>query len=465
MKLTSVFLENFKCFQKPVNIDFGRLTLLTGANSSGKSSILYSVLAPLQSEGFPFQFSTNGKYVNMGDFRELAYQHEAEAVSIRFVFANGVTHDVETTWMKDPKTQQPQLSRLVAKSSYFQLTITQSDGYVLNFEYDADKDQLGKLLPSMNLPQLLAWFESSFRQISPSALQELQLQEQATEPSQDQHVNARQVLENVFRQSSIRNRRFARLEELMRFLNESGGLRLKMISDEMMRSFVQFDEKVNYISSFRLHPERTYLERSKSELKVEKFGEGYLDQIIHWQTRQPEKFQQLIDWMQKMSLLHHLSTKRMDGGRYEMRVQTKEEGPLSSLSDVGFGVSQFLPIMVADLQLPDDSTLLVAQPEIHLHPSVQSLYGSYLVEQINGSDKNYVVETHSEYLLNRIRLAIVKGELKEEDLSVYFLDNQGDTVTIHTVRFAKNGQILNAPANFFTTYMMDVMEIAINAEA
>ena len=75
MNLTKISIENFKCFQNEIDIDFGRLTLLTGANSSGKSSIIYSVLGSLQSGEFPFQFSTNGKYVNMGDFKEIVHDH------------------------------------------------------------------------------------------------------------------------------------------------------------------------------------------------------------------------------------------------------------------------------------------------------------------------------------------------------------------------------------------------------
>jgi predicted ATPase len=141
----------------------------------------------------------------------------------------------------------------------------------------------------------------------------------------------------------------------------------------------------------------------------------------------------------------------------------KKGGVTSSLSDVGFGISQFLPIIVADLQLPDTSTLFVAQPEIHLHPSVQSSFGDYLANQINTTNKNYVIETHSEYLLNKIRLAIVKGELNEEDVNVGFTDNDDNENVVHKISFTPRGQILNAPKNFFKTYMMDVMEIAINA--
>jgi predicted ATPase len=166
--------------------------------------------------------------------------------------------------------------------------------------------------------------------------------------------------------------------------------------------------------------------------------------------------------MKRLSLFSEIKTNRLSGGRYEMLVKTKPKGTYTSLSDVGFGVSQFLPIIVADIQLGDDSNLIVAQPEIHLHPNVQALFGDYIVDQMRDCNKNYILETHSEYLLNRLRLLITNGKLEEQDISVYFIDDEKD-LNLYKLEFKRNGQILNAPENFFKTYMMDVMDIALNA--
>ncbi len=177
----------------------------------------------------------------------------------------------------------------------------------------------------------------------------------------------------------------------------------------------------------------------------------------------PEKTQELLHWMQEMELITDMKANRIGGGRYDVQVKTKEKGVFAALSDVGFGLSQFLPILVADIQLPDDSTLFIQQPESQLHPSVQANFGDYLTKRINETQKNYVVETHSEYLLNRIRLNIVKGILKPEDLQVYFLESKEDDTAVHKIQFTKDGRILGAPGNFFKTYYIDVMDIAMNA--
>lgn len=130
---------------------------------------------------------------------------------------------------------------------------------------------------------------------------------------------------------------------------------------------------------------------------------------------------------------------------------------------MGFGVSQFLPVLVADLQMGKGSTLAVSQPEIHLHPSVQANLANYFSEQSAKMQKRYILETHSEYLINRFRLLVVKGELKEEDVAVYYLGPGTARPTCHTVRFRRNGQIEGAPEDFFSTYMMDAKDIAMSA--
>ncbi|MCP5105460.1 MAG: ATP-binding protein, partial [bacterium] len=118
MRINKVSIENFKCF-RAVDIDLGKLTLLTGANSSGKSSILYSILGALQSGEFPSQFSPNGKYVNMGNFREMSYKHlEDNIIKIGFIVEGegGNNIDVTTWWEEDKVRKLPTLNKLESKT-------------------------------------------------------------------------------------------------------------------------------------------------------------------------------------------------------------------------------------------------------------------------------------------------------------------------------------------------------------
>ncbi len=227
----------------------------------------------------------------------------------------------------------------------------------------------------------------------------------------------------------------------------------------------QFDRSLfNYIGSFRLSPQRSNLRQSKALDRVLKDGSGYLDQIIEWEDTNPEKFQELNDRLNELELLESVVSRKTNGGSaFDISVRTKKSSHNTNIADVGFGVSQFLPILVADLQLPAESCLAISQPEIHLHPKIQAQFGNYLSGQIRQNKKQYIIETHSEYLLNRIRLLLVQGELKPQDVNVYYFENDGIRSETHHIEFCTDGQIKGAPDGFFDTYGIDVLDIAMSS--
>lgn len=458
MDLQKITIENFKCFQTETEIELGKLTLLTGANSSGKSSIIYSILGAIQSGEFPFQFSTNGKYVNMGDFNEIVFNHiRKNEVKLGFSFKNGEIHKIETVWKEDLNNNLPKLSELNATSDYFNLNIKyEKKKYIINYNYNPEKDPQNKLISAEFYKKFITNMTDLLDNVKPSKSNKDKIE--------DKDKDFSKILDEMTKPQDIKDLKIDELSFNDRnFLIEKGGVKLQQIFDIISKLFLKFDDSINFISSFRLHPDRGYLETSKIDLKVNNDGKGYLDQIMNWETKKSKKLSELITILKNLNLLYEIKPKRTEGGKYDLLIKTKKDGIFTSLYDVGFGISQFLPIIVSDLQLPKNSTLFIAQPEIHLHPSIQSSFGDYLVKQIKEQGKKYVIETHSEYLINKIRLAIVKGEIKEDEVKVIFVDNQYDATITHKITFNKQGQILNAPENFFKTYMMDVMEIAINA--
>ncbi len=429
MRINKLSIENFKCF-KSADIELGKLTLLTGANSSGKSSMMYSILGALQSGEFPFQFSPNGKYVNMGDFREVSYKHNKDnIIKVGLSINNDEKNrpiELITWWKEDKVRKLPQLNKLILKTIFFNLEIIKKKKYVLNSE----------ILHKEFFDDMIGWWDHA------PPLKIMPLEPQA------RHLKKKSLT-------------FDNLDDIEKLIKKIKDISLFSIISQIKPLLNEIACNVNFISSFRLHPERTYYERTETDLKVGKFGENYIDQIILWETQKAKEYKKLIGIMKDLSLLNSISSKRMAGGRFEIVVKVNEDSVPASLNDVGFGVSQFLPIVVADLQLPENSTLFVAQPEIHLHPSVQAQLGYYLIDQIKDANKNYIIETHSEYLLNRIRLAIVKKEISREDVKVYyFKEDEGEVIT-HKLEFTEDGQILGAPKDFFRTYMMDVMQIAM----
>jgi predicted ATPase len=434
MRIDRVSIENFKCF-KAVDIELGKLTLLTGANSSGKSTILYSILGPLQSGEFPFQFSPNGKYVNMGNFQEMSCKHlKKNIIKIGFrISESGIEPVSLSTWWEEDKVRKlPRLDRLELDYGFCKLEIQKQRKYTLNYEFYHSK-----------------FFEESLLwllKFDPSLIGESSIP-----PDMRLKESHRFTFENF--------------NELERLSLERDDRRFYSVIKSLKPLINEVDSNINYINSFRLFPERTYYETTKTDLKVGKFGEDYVNQVILWETQKAKEYNELIKVMKSLSLLADIKSTRLNGGRFEIVVKVNKNSLPVSLNDVGFGISQFLPIVVADLQLGEESTLFVAQPEIHLHPSVQAEFGNYMVNQIKESKKNYIIETHSEYLLNRIRLAIVKKEIAKEDVKIYLLQNDGEDTQTHQLEFTTDGQILNAPEDFFKTYMMDVMNIAVNSNA
>lgn len=442
MYVTKLSLSNFKCFEK-VDAPLSKITLLTGSNSSGKSSFLYGLLGPLQSNMFPFYLSPNGKYVNMGDYKGMVFKNLiGRRIGIDISVADKAGKNklnYITEWVSDKRTKMPRLNCLKVTSSLAKIGISTDKAgktYIFNFKYDPKhlKGSSAKMLKAFR--PLLAFLQKIADEESPKKKNKI-------------------PMIHPLKPYIIKSRRFKILDNIIQQLPFTPSFPY----------FIQLiDKNMNFISSFRLQPERTYYQKSKGSEKVGKYGENYIDQILEWESQKSSLFGDLNSILRNLNLLYSIKSKQLLGGRFELRVKMQSKGIWALLADVGFGISQFLPIIVADLQLGTDSTLFLAQPEIHLHPSVQAALGDYLVTQVNKKAKRYIVETHSEYLLNRIRLAVVKGRLKPSDLSIYYFENSSAGTQTYEILFTKDGKIDNAPKSFFDTYMMDVMNIALNAK-
>jgi predicted ATPase len=446
MRIERLALKNFKCF-KEVDVSFSKITLLTGENSSGKSSLIYGILAPLQSinterlyYSFPLYISLNGNYVSMGGFEEVSFNHDLKSaftIDLDLSLDESSIIRLNSSWFFDIQTKSTKLNYLKTEDGFKHAEVKQLEdfSYLVNFE----RVNLKTNLPSLDAVNSLANVLEGIADV-----ELLEQSENSLYLVNINYINTKDLI--------IQN-----LDELIGIENN-----LQRHFSEM---FINSDvnDNFSYISSFRFQPDRTYYQ-SLASSKVDKFGGGYIDQILEWNDNQSDKLFELVSILKDLKILYDVKTHKLSGGRFEIKVKVKSRNKWESLADVGFGTSQFLPIIVADLQLSDDSTLIMSQPEIHLHPSVQANLGNYLVKQVNERNKNYIVETHSEYLLNRMRLLIVKGDIQPEDVAVYYFENSIKNGSIaHRIEFTKDGQILNAPKGFFETYMIDTMDIALNA--
>lgn len=444
MSISRVSLQNFKCFDE-LDLELSKITLLTGKNSSGKSSFVDAILAIFQSE-FPFYLSPNGKYVDMGDFPEVVFNYERErdiSLNISIGLGKGNSTEYQTTWGYDLKTKMPVLKNMDVESELYKLAIKKKrDKYLFNFNL---KERKYKKSEKYKLDKVLSDFIESM-----SNLLEKEEQEAA------RSFKGRLEIKNVVDFS------FNNIETLRDELSKAGNAFATMqLSDCSMR-IAAVERNLNYIGAFRIQPERTYYRKAKLLDKVGKFGDNYIDLILEWKDNMLPEYKELVRILRNMKILHGIRFRKSSGGRFEPRVKINDGGVWSSLIDVGFGISQLLPIIVADLQMPKGSTLIVAQPEMHLHTSAQADFASYFIKQVKEKNKRYILETHSEYMLNRIRAAIVKGIIGPKDVSVYYYDNSLSGSKYYKINLTKDGQIKGAPKEFFDTYQMEVMDIALN---
>lgn len=121
-----------------------------------------------------------------------------------------------------------------------------------------------------------------------------------------------------------------------------------------------------------------------------------------------------------------------------------------SIADVGFGVSQIFPVILEGLKMPARNTLLLEQPEIHLHPDLQMQLADFFVA-LALSGKRIIVETHSDHIVNRLVRRIVEDEHNRmrELIGIYFIRRGPDTAECEEVKIDDSRGITNWPPGFF----------------
>lgn len=159
----------------------------------------------------------------------------------------------------------------------------------------------------------------------------------------------------------------------------------------------------------------------------------------------------VTDWLKYLGVAE--TAHSVDKGKlgHELKVSLAEGGPDHDLTHVGVGVSQVLPILVMSLLADRDTTLIFEQPELHLHPKVQTRLGDFFLSIVL-TGKQCLIETHSEYLINRLRYRAASegdGNRVTNNLKVYFVEKSGGSSTFREVKVNEYGAILEWPEGFF----------------
>ena len=168
--------------------------------------------------------------------------------------------------------------------------------------------------------------------------------------------------------------------------------------------------------------------------------------------------EQIPKWLQRLDLIDSYRLNPITGSEkdYEFLVRKYKGGPEVRLTDVGFGVSQVLPVLVLCYYVPEGSILILEQPEAHLHPKVQSELADLLIEVVKNRKLQIILESHSEHLLIRLMRRIAEEQISADDTAFYFCEMNEGTSEIERLNVDDYGNITNWPQNFFGDEMGDL---------
>ncbi|MFH0997478.1 MAG: DUF3696 domain-containing protein [Pseudomonadota bacterium] len=236
-------------------------------------------------------------------------------------------------------------------------------------------------------------------------------------------------------------------------------------------------KSIFYLGPLRTKTDRLYSWTGSTPQSVGYSGENTVPAMLASRGRKislgykkvTKPLEQIVaESLKRMDLIEGFEIKPISEHRqeYEVKIRTKGSQDWVDLPDVGFGISQVLPVLVQCFYAPPGSIILMEQPEIHLHPSAQSALADVMIDVINsrenGDDRKIqlVIETHSEHFLRRLQKRIAEDRVPKEMVSAYFANITNIPATLELLQIDDFGSIQNWPENFFGDEMGDITDQA-----
>ena len=198
---------------------------------------------------------------------------------------------------------------------------------------------------------------------------------------------------------------------------------------------------VVWIAPIREKPERIY-----DNIKPDYSPEGthtphLLNDLLHRGDKKSDKLKKALNSFGKESgMFREITSKRFgksEASPFEIDI-TISKTPIK-ITNVGYGVSQVLPVIVESFIRKKQSTFCIQQPEVHLHPRAQAALGGFFHDLCRNEDKNFLIETHSDFLIDRFRIGEAKHKKHIPSQVLFFERVKGKNV-VHTIKIQKNGQ-------------------------
>lgn len=430
--LTHLHLKNFKSWRDTGDIALRPITAVFGANSSGKSALIQALLllkqtAEASDSNLTFHFGGANALANLGDFGSLVHQHDR---------ANPV--EVSLGWESASLSSRLEWLGISHTNSYLNLEFTVRADQRHSSDTPVSTELMVYRLGKAEFGMRRQPGRTDFDLITGG----VGIQPRLGEPPDPQPLPR-----------PIKCYGFPTETQL----HFGGAIALSQLTFALELCL----RDIYYLGPLRAQPQRDYRWSGARPTDVGRAGELAVDAVLgsrktngHGRSS-PTMFefaleQQISDLFGEIGLLHNFRVEQIgDNPLYQVKVKQSETGPEALITDVGFGVSQILPVLVLCFYAPKGSTIILEQPEIHLHPAVQSALADVLIAARQRRDVQIIIESHSEHLLRRLQRRIAEETLPQSDLSVYFCENDGAESNLTTLELDTYGNIKNWPEHFF----------------
>ena len=434
MSITQFSIEEVRCFAERQNFEIRPLTFLVGENSAGKTTVLgcFQALADYlnrDNRGLDF----NRKPYSMGIFRDIVRnsknREKVFKLGLRFKFGD---EDVEC------------LVEFVEKKGEFEpavksVTLKFTDGKVILKAEEEEGITIGTRLTSFDEREneyYITCGSYGFADVSLLFVLHFGHLEGETEGKEAFEKYLRAKAGGIDRAHPLWWMRWSKMP-------------------------------VFSIAPIRSRPERTY---DTTSVFDDPEGSDVPMHLMLMQATKKKRWEdlkhELDQFGRRSGMFQNIEVVNLasPGGPFQLKVKVR--GPNSNIIDVGYGVSQIVPILVQILDPPSSRSsetempfFLLQQPEVHLHPKAQAELSSLLVTLAGKGKRSFIVETHSDYMIDRARIEIKKGSISPEDVSLIYLEPKGRVVKVHNISFDKMGDMVSIPKAYREFFMKEVTRL------
>ena len=448
--LKSLDITNFKAWSE-LQIALGKVTGLFGTNSSGKSSVLQFLLLLKQTKnatdrGLVLDFGgpTGGptNLVNLGNYQTLVHQGN-QASYIDWTLDWTLPKPLKVNDPRGPRNEVLFTGSSLQESSRVGLRGSHLSAHYVKYKFD---NTVFAIEPKVDKPN------------------EFDLMSCGDHPFEFTRNRGR----GWALPGPVKTHLFP--DQARTYFQDANFL------SEFEAQYEALMDRIFYLGPLREHPQREYHWSGARPADVGSRGERTVDAILaataHGEKRNlaPRKrymkFQEMIAyWLRELGLIDSFQIKEIASGSnlYQIRVRRDRTSPETMLTDVGFGVSQILPVLVLLYYVPEGSIVLMEQPEIHLHPSAQSRLADVMLAVAKTRQVQIVVESHSEHLLRRFQRRVAEGSMPSSDLKLYFVNTKRGAAKLNDLKLNEWGGIENWPDNFFGDEMGEIAAISKEA--